>query len=106
MKKTSKKAKVKEVKKEEVELKLPELKLPELTPGAVNVAFTSEELFSYAQLLNVMSQGLEQMALDAAKINDLKACDILTARSQLSAVLAGKLSSHYIMGESPSRDVH
>jgi hypothetical protein len=101
MKKTSKKAKVKEVKKEEVELKL-----PELTPGAVNVAFTSEELFSYAQLLNVMSQGLEQMALDAAKINDLKACDILTARSQLSAVLAGKLSSHYIMGESPSRDVH
>lgn len=80
--------------------------LPEVVPGAVNIPFTPEELLNYAQLLSVMSQGLEQMALDAAKLNNNEAVDILTARSQLSAVLAGKLSSHYIIGESPSRSVH
>jgi len=101
MKKTSKAKKKVEPKVEEA-LKI----LPELVPGAVNVAFTPDELSNYAQLLGIMSQGLEQMALDAEKLNDPQAFAILKARSQLSAVLANKLSAHYNMGESPSRDVH
>ena len=78
--------------------------LPALVPGAVNIPFTPDELSSYAQLLSIMSQGLQQMADDAS--NDPTSRDILTARSQLSALLAGKLGAHYTMGESPSREVH
>jgi len=103
MKKTSKKHKRQDLKKKtEEQMKL----LPDLVYGAVNVPFTPEELANYAQLLSVMSQGLLQMAQDAVKTNNLEGAEILTARSQLSAVLAGKLSAHYNMGESPSRDVH
>ena len=72
----------------------------------MNIPFTPDELINYAQLLSVMSQGLEQMAMDAKEQNNIEGAEILNARSQLSAVLAGKLSSHYVMGESPSRDVH
>ena len=100
--------KLKNKKAKRLKVKKPEVmkELPAFVPGAVNIPFTPDELLDYAQLLSVMSQGLEQMALDAAKINNMEAVEILNARSQLSAVLAGKLSSHYVMGESPSRDVH
>ena len=100
--------KLKNKKAKKIVKKKPEVmkELPELVYGAVNVPFTPEELASYAQLLGIMSQGLLQMAQDAATNNDDNAVSILTARSQLSAVLAGKLSAHYDIGESPSRNVH
>src|ERR1035437_811291 len=100
MKKTSKRTK----KTAAAVVKKPEVMkvLPELVYGAVNVPFTPDELTNYAQLLHVMSQGLQDMAANAFKSNDSISFDILTARSQLSALLAGKLSAHYEIGESPS----
>jgi hypothetical protein len=104
---TRSKLKSKKASKKPKEAKIEKLKeLPELVPGNVNVAFTPEELSNYAQLLSLMSHALEEMALSAAKVNDLQSFDILKARSQLSALLAGKLNAHYNIGESPSRDVH
>ena len=107
MKKTSRKSK-KVVKKKPSAPKVPEVMktLPDVVPGAVNVAFSFDELANYAQLLHIMSENLDSMAIVAAEDKDVKTFDVLTARSQLSLLLAGKLSAHYVIGESPSREVH
>jgi plastocyanin domain-containing protein len=91
----------------EITLSKVEVMLPPLPAEAgINVTFTSEELVTFTNLLNMSSLTFKALANSAQQQNDEKTYEILSARQKLSAMLAFKLASFNDMGEPTSRDLH
>lgn len=77
-----------------------------IEPGHINIPFSQNDLVTFANLLSICAQTFQQLALQAAKENDEKSFDILSARHQLSSILANRFVTYYKMGEPSSRGVH
>jgi hypothetical protein len=72
----------------------------------INVAFTVEELDTFANLLAISAQTYQQLAAYAAQNNDEQSFGIHSARQKLSRMLATRLSNSSKIGEPTSRDIH
>lgn len=101
MKKKSKSLKKTQTTKTEIPAKAAEIE-----PGLVNVAFSPEDLKTFANLMSITAKTYEKLAMDAAQGNDEAAFTVLQARYRLSSVFAERLLSAYKMPEPISRDIH
>jgi hypothetical protein len=81
-------------------------KAPEVESGLINIGFTRADLSIYVNLLSIMAQTFEQLALSSADGNDTKSFDILSARHRLTVALANRFVLHHNIGEPESRDIH
>jgi hypothetical protein len=77
-----------------------------LDPNIINVAFTVEELDTFANLLAISASTYQQLASYAAQQNDEASFGIHSARQKLSYMLATRLSNSSKIGEPTSRDLH
>lgn len=79
---------------------------PAIEPGLIHVAFTPEDLRMLTNLMSITAKTFEQLALDAAKLNDEASFTVLQARYRLSSVFADRLVDACKMPEPVSRDMH
>lgn len=84
----------------------PVKKAPEIEPGLVSLAFTPEDLRTFANLMSITAKTFEKLAMDAAQGNDEAAFTVLQARYRLSSVFADRLVDACKMPEPVSRDIH
>lgn len=79
---------------------------PAIEPGLVNIAMSSEDLRTLANLLSITAKTFEKLALEAAQTNDEASFTVLQARHRLSSVFAERMIEAYKMPEPISRDFH